>query len=264
MSRLIWSAAQGVSKALRRALFYLMTRKRTRQGAREVCGIGWEWVGEERWRDARLSGEAAILCDPTWTEGYLLAGYSELRAGHPDEGRTFYERGLAIGPDDARLLGALGDLEKFTNRLPEAANAYRRALGFDPDNVQFQINLGIVLGGLGHRAEAVSLIADAARRTPGTRPLSDLLAETRVEGGDWEQALREVNDSLAIGESARMHYALALCLCHLGRLEEAFDHARRELHLDPTRDMNRVLVCAIAVELDKPRHEQEAAEQSSP
>jgi hypothetical protein len=102
MSRLVWGAAEGVSNGLRRALFYLMTRKRTREGAREVCGVGWEWVGQEKWRDARLSGEAAILCDPTWREGYLLAGYSELRAGHPVEGRTIYERGLAIDPDDAR------------------------------------------------------------------------------------------------------------------------------------------------------------------
>jgi len=152
------------------------------------------------WRDdGRVYGRIIAL-NPGYYGGYIgMARYLK-RTGRTGEAVSQYEKAIAFaGPGEkakpleslALLLGQSGEYERslelfsqvtileprrssawvgagnnlwYLGRLPEAAEAYRKAHAADAGNREACYNLVLVLGRLGRNAEAARYAACAARR----------------------------------------------------------------------------------------------------
>lgn len=83
-------------------------------------------------REARDRAAAVLAQVPTHTEGALVAGLAEQRAGHRDGARKFLELAAQLAPEyfDVRL--ALGILDYTESRVPQARGHFEAAFLSDP------------------------------------------------------------------------------------------------------------------------------------
>lgn len=83
-------------------------------------------------REARDRAAAVLAQVPTHTEGALVAGLAEQRAGHRDGARKFLELAARLAPEyfDVRL--ALGILDYTESRVPQARGHFEAAFLSDP------------------------------------------------------------------------------------------------------------------------------------
>lgn len=82
--------------------------------------------------DARDRATAVLAQVPTHTEGALVAGLAEQRAGHKVGARTYLELAARLAPEyfDVRL--ALGILDYTESRVPQARGHFEAAFLSDP------------------------------------------------------------------------------------------------------------------------------------
>jgi tetratricopeptide (TPR) repeat protein len=120
-------------------------------------------------------------------------------------------------------------------RLPQAAEAYQRALAVDGPSAEVAFNLGNVLYGLGRREEAVQRFLQAVESDPSYIEAWNNLANALFDIGRREEAVRALRKALAVNPRyADAHYNLAEVLHDLGRMDEACAHWRAYLEQDPS------------------------------
>ena len=99
-------------------------------------------------------------------EGLILA-----QAGHWSEAEAALRRAVAISPNDANVLNALGLIAwQHEGHLDEAASDFSKAIGFhteaDDFNASLHSNLGAVYGQQGRFSEAIAQFQIAVRISP--------------------------------------------------------------------------------------------------
>jgi tetratricopeptide (TPR) repeat protein len=87
-------------------------------------------------------------------ENFYQAGLAQVRSGHVDEAISAFKNGLALEPQDARLLDATGAAYSLKGDLGAARQYFVDSLRLDPDSVPTKQNLGITLFGLGRYEDA--------------------------------------------------------------------------------------------------------------
>jgi len=155
----------------------------------------------------------------------------------------------ALGLDRQRpeLHVALGRAYKALGRLPEAVDAYERALHLRPDFLDARVSLGIAQRQLGRLDDAIdnyrTVLAREPRHAEALGNLGNALAErvadrhgSHVTGDDLREAIEVQRRALDLApRNAKFMHNLALSLKHTGRYEEATEFFNRALGTDPTR-----------------------------
>ena len=118
--------------------------------------------------------------------------------------------GLPGANESAPLLTAMGDLENLLERLDSAENYYRLAIKSDRDFVLALNNLAVVLA-LRHRSvnEASLFIARAIEIAGPVAELLDSRAIVMLAAGDADNAIKDLQESLATNPSAVVYFHLA-------------------------------------------------------
>ena len=129
----------------------------------------------------------------------------------------------------------LGEAWLKSERPGEAMEAYKAAVRYDPEDASSLSQLGVLIMQQGIDLEvALSLVRQSVSLDPTNNlfraRLARVLARTRRTG----EALEEYGRVLAAGSATReIHYELAAILKELGRGEEAGEHLKRALEIDP-------------------------------
>lgn len=168
------------------------------------------------------------LLDP---DGQLLLDFVDAEAAAPvasiprgeAEPRTaleWFERGCQLDAD--------------AGTLPEAIDAYRRALALDPTLADAHCNLGTAQYNRGEREPARSAYEAALREDAGHREANFNLANLLEEAGRREAAVHHYKRTLAADPCfSDAHLNLALLYEKLHVKRRARDHWRRYLQLAP-------------------------------
>jgi predicted O-linked N-acetylglucosamine transferase (SPINDLY family) len=198
----------------------------------------------------------------------LAIAFTHHQAGRLSAAEQIYRQILAIEPEQADALGALGILAEQSLRHAEAADYFARAIRVNPAVAAYHANLGTAYRGLGRLDDSVACCRRALQRTPNDpsvyynlgnalkdqgkldeaagcyqrsielRP-DDLetclgLALTRKLQGNLEQAVAGYRAALRIKPDwAPAHNNLGDALHGLGKIEEAMGCYRRAIELDP-------------------------------
>lgn len=140
--------------------------------AREV--IGWY---PEAWKSSPTSVEERA------------AGFAALQEPAAQAAR----RALELDPDNAAALVALGSVLRNRLEWNSAEDEYLRALELDPENAEAHLQRAQLLMDLGRLTEAIQVVQQSVTLDPGVVVSRKVLAAARLMGGQYEEALAELD-----------------------------------------------------------------------
>jgi len=178
---------------------------------------------------ARRNFETAMRIKPDAPEPYRGLGRIELAGGHPERAIPLLRKADAIEPDDATT-AALASAE---NRVPEAIEAYRRALAHDPD-AELHNDLGALLSRSGDDHGALEQYDEALRIAPGSYDAQMNAGALLARMGRSDDALTHFRAAAALRpKSSEPHVYLALLYGNANRFAEAAGEVRAAAAIDP-------------------------------
>ena len=157
-----------------------------------------------------------------------------------------YEAALAVQPDDAKVLFALGNTAHALGLAAPAEQFFRRVLALEPERTEALVNLANLLRSMGQFDAAIALLEPALAREPESPELQLTLGSAFREKGDAARAKAHYQAALA----ARPAYVPALAnladmLCDEGAREEArtlYDRALKAEPKNPQVRLNRAVL----------------------
>ncbi len=174
-----------------------------------------------------------------------------LDRGQPDEALIHSQEAVRLQPDLAIHHHNLGNVLQRLERWHEARGAYLEALRLDPDLAHSHLQIGMTLKVDGQLAEAAPWFKQAIDLNPENawfwEQLGDLEMERQEHGAAilcWERAI-----DLSTNERPGPHISLGWSLQEEGRLEEAVEHYRTALRLQPEAVMAYINLGGIHEEL---------------
>ena len=182
--------------------------------------------------DALSAFDEAVKLAPAWPDARHHQALAHIQLGAPDVAEAALRAALELDPKHARASHLLGALLCERNALEEALPLLRAAAVREPDNAQFQRDLGVVELFFGN--------ADAARAA-FTHALSlnihldeviyTLVRMTPMQDGSPESErlfellgdLAARSESLPVPEQSQVYFSLSKAYEDCGRIDEAFD-----------------------------------------
>jgi tetratricopeptide (TPR) repeat protein len=146
-------------------------------------GLGDAYFTELKLPEAEQQFRKALSIDPASADARFNLASVEAEAGELNASIDDFKKLLAERPDYTKAQSRLGDvLFAWGDDLAksgdneQAAQRYREALTYLPDNVALHTSLGAALARLGRMAEARSELETAVRLNPSFEPAQKLLA----------------------------------------------------------------------------------------
>jgi tetratricopeptide (TPR) repeat protein len=213
---------------------------------------------------ARVAG-----MEPSSALGHSGLADAQLRRGNARGAVSHLRQALALEPKDkqsnymmGQALFELGREEEALPYLRSGLNRYQRSL---PDplaeqldaycvNVPVLIQRALALNHGGKYEEAVGLYQRCQELRPGDPEVLNGLAFSLMNAERFDEALQTLEGVLARGAGeleATTYNNLAACLMNMGRLEEAHQHARRAVELNPADFAASFTLAGICGELER-------------
>lgn len=155
-------------------------------------------------------------------------------AGRLDEAESACRSGLALAPQNARLLFLLATIHQRKGAFQEAAAAYERSLREDPANPVAQYNLGLIRREEGRLEEAERCFREAIRLNPRYFKAHNNLGSLLLEKKHYAAASAAYQAALRLDpKSVDVLLNLSSVLGKEGKHKEAARHAQRAVGLAP-------------------------------
>jgi tetratricopeptide (TPR) repeat protein len=157
-----------------------------------------------------------------------------------------FEQALAVQPDDARVLFALGNTAHVLGLAGPAEQFFRQVLTIEPGRKEALVNLANLLRASGQFDAAIALLEPALAREPGAVEFHLTIGSAWREKGDGIQAMAHYRAALEINPNYAPALAnLADMLCDAGDRVAArtlYDKAIKADPKNPQARLNRAIL----------------------
>lgn len=125
--------------------------------------------------------EAAVAKFPDYRRAWKSLGFALVRDGKYDEAIRPLSRAVSLGEGDGKVFGLLGFAYMSQGRYVSADAAYRQALVFEPDNLDFTLGLVKCAVATANFDHALGLLDELLRRYPERESLWTLQANIYIQ-----------------------------------------------------------------------------------
>ncbi|MDR0495100.1 MAG: tetratricopeptide repeat protein [Treponema sp.] len=193
----------------------------------------------------RLDDAAAIIAEvlerePYNREAMYAAGELDIARGRSAEALLRYRDAARRYPDDRRLLISLALVSGSLGDNTTALSFIDRALSQHPDDYRVFYYAAYVNARADRLSQAVSYSEKALNLKPSYGPARSLLANLRYRGGQYEEAARLADASIAANRNdLGAWYLKGLSYIRLGRSAEAITVLGGAVSVDPNDEFIR-------------------------
>jgi Flp pilus assembly protein TadD len=153
----------------------------------------------QRLDQAEVSFSKALAANPTSVGAHI--GLGRIRLGSdPAAAEALFLEAIKREPRNGVALNDLGIARDLQGRHTDAQEAYRQALGVNPDMTAAQVNLALSLAMTGKSQDAVQLLRPLATRPEASPQLRHDFAAVLAMGGDRVEAERILSKDLPPNE----------------------------------------------------------------
>jgi tetratricopeptide (TPR) repeat protein len=200
--------------------------------------VGWQWLATDAFQreDYAAAAEAyrtAASLEPDSSDIYYGLGSSLYHLKDYAGAEAAYRQAKTLAPDDAATLAGWGDSLAKLGRTGEAIAAYERAVEAAPDYLTW-LSLGLLYEQAGRYAEAASAYGKAAGIQPNDALAHSAAGAMRQRIGEYTAAAQAYEHALQLDpENAAYWEALALNYAALARSADALKAADETLKRNP-------------------------------
>ena len=163
---------------------------------------GW-YFGQQDYPKAIEHYKKATELDPTYSTAFNILGYAYRQAVDYANAEKAFQRYIELIPRDPNPYDSYGELLLKMGRFDDSIAQYRKALAIDPNFVNAHQGIAMDLLYLGKPDEAAAEIDNFTQkaRTDGERRTALFaLTVVRIDGGQMDKALANVDKQYALGE----------------------------------------------------------------
>jgi class 3 adenylate cyclase/TolB-like protein/Tfp pilus assembly protein PilF len=142
----------------------------------------------------------AIAAQSSYAAAHVAYGSFLYTQGRSTEAIPVYERATILAPDDAIALSNLGGAYLMTGNFEKAADAFSRSLALEPRRASYS-NIGTVKYYLGRYAEAAEMFRKAIGFAPADHRLWGNLADAQLFDSQPEEARKSYRRALDLADS---------------------------------------------------------------
>ncbi len=220
-----------------------LEKERTRtQSAQVEFNLAQFYFQQERFEEALALYEIATKKFPKFRRAWHFIGICQMRLGNIDAALPAFTRVINLGGGNALLYGLLG--YGYTNQEKHLAaeSAYRMAILFDPDSLEYEFGLANALYKQERFADAVSLFGSMLNEHPDRADL--WMAQARCYIG-MNQRMKAAEDLEILDLLGKSTAQTLFTLGDIYILEELYDQAAsastRAFELDPAAHQTRAI-----------------------
>jgi len=189
----------------------------------------------KKYNEAVPEYQKSIELDPKALLPYLqLASVYQL-LGKPDDQLAIYQKAQAVAPDNATVIGAIGNAYLARGDMKAAQQAFEKANALAPHDPLLQNNLAWVYAMQGQNLDvALSLAQQAKQALPEQVSINDTLGWIQYKKGNYIIAvglLSEVVEKMP--QSSEYRYHLGMALSAAGQKDRAKEELRKALQMAP-------------------------------
>lgn len=200
--------------------------------ANHLCGRSL--LAARRRGEAMPYLEAAVAADPELAEGWFDLSRALSEAGDDTGAENACRRALGVEPQEVRYRLQLVDILEKAGRKQDALAELSLAQEYAPDRFDLMLKLFRAFDSLGMYEEALRIAERAVHENGESFETLSLLAFARYGLSDYEGAVESCRKALAFRrDSPNIQVTLGSSLYGLGRFDEAMAAYRRALKLKP-------------------------------
>jgi tetratricopeptide (TPR) repeat protein len=194
----------------------------------------------QRWADASAAYERALALDPENAEVLNAIGYARTAMGEIDKGIEYYRQALRFAPRLEQAHVNLANALAEQGRYDEAIAHYLEALVINPESWDADYGWGWVCARQGKIEEAVQRFRDAVRKHPDHVEARNYLGYLLLESGDVNGAIAELEKAIETNPNhVTARNNLGDAYAKAGRIDEAFAQFRESQRINPNDEYSR-------------------------
>jgi tetratricopeptide (TPR) repeat protein len=177
---------------------------------------------KELYPEAVLRFEYAVAGQPqSWVAKYDLA-LANLNAGHPDTAVRILQPLATEQPNNPAVLSSLGATYESAGQLPQALDAYQKAVRADPQNPDRYLDYTRLLMDLDRNDEAMKIVEQGIEGAQDAYALDIRLGVLRIKQARFDDARTALNQAIQLHPEIVVGYvALAQSYMQEGNDEQA-------------------------------------------
>jgi tetratricopeptide (TPR) repeat protein len=163
-------------------------------------------------------------------------GYTYLVTGRPQEALATMAEVLKINPRSMDALTATAMILDDAGRKAEAQGYFERALAVEPENKFLRLSYGQSLAATGRVSEALDIYTKLTQEYPQDPMPYQLIGFTQIMLKDFDKAIENLKQAMFIKPSPPVYYFLATAYKEKGDVAETIRYL--ELYLEDTKGEN--------------------------
>lgn len=189
----------------------------------------------DRQEEAEASLRTALKLNDTSAVAHDYMGRLYAAKGEPSRGLGHLRRAVVLDPDNDESLYQLGLVHERLRQLPDAVKSFRAAIEANDRHIEAREHLASALASQSAYAEASEVLKVVLARRPDRARSLALLAECESRLDQNNEALDHFRRALEIDPTlGEVHYKLGRVFEKLGRLDEAIKSYSAATTAEPT------------------------------
>ncbi len=215
------------------AVKHLRESVRIAPTGRAYHGLGVVYAQLDRLHDAVEAYEQSLQLQPNDPKTHSNYGFALIALGKLDAAAEHFKEGVSLDPDAVASRCGLAIVYTQRNRLDDAVREYEAAIRIDPKSIQVYAELADILDRQGKKSQAVERLKAALEIRPNPR-MHYRLANMLAHNGALDEAMEHYRRTITLDpRHARAHYDLAVALSAKGKFDEAIGHYSEAVKIDP-------------------------------